>query len=84
VGTVQEEPDSLGFGKVLDINAIAWRWNFQRGHSPDHLAAHAKGLSSRSQDGDVGALAKDAVYKTGASLDHVLAVVDHQQNLSTA
>jgi len=51
----------------------------QRGNSPDRLAADAKGLTAGGQYRDAGTGAEDAVYKTGAVFDHVLAVVNDDE-----
>ena len=60
------------------------RRRLERRHPKDDLALDAQHLPARRQHSRVRALAHERLHRGGRDVDHVLAVVEHQQDLLVA
>ena len=56
----------------------------QRRHGPDGLAADAQPLAARGEEPQAGAATQQVLGDLGGRGDHVLAVVEHDQQLAVA
>ncbi len=75
VGPVRSGPIDEQDGRLLDR---------QRRHRPDLLAADSQHLPAGRQHRDPGAVRDDRLGQPGGVVEHVLAVVQHQQQLPPA
>ena len=80
VGELERRAGGLGAGDEQRDGVVGR----ERRHGPDGLAADAQPLAARGEEPQAGAATQQVLGDLGGRGDHVLAVVEHDQQLAVA
>ena len=65
--------------QALSLDRLGWIRYAERRHSPCHLTWQMECLTAGGENGDAGAFVDDGPDEHRCGVDHVLAVVQHQE-----
>jgi hypothetical protein len=80
--SLDEQAHGFGLADLLEYGLCPKRWRRERMDPPGCLPGNAEGLPTGRQNAQTRTVQQQARYKSGAGLEHVLAIVQNQQKLT--